>query len=142
MIDNYKKETIYGLLYTVGFSLFIVVMDFFSEHFFWSTLIILIVGRFLYDLFYKLLITDVETENDLITIVHYSIVFGKEEMKIKLEDIEEMKSKSADQITIVINGENGPVHKKFYNNASPWSEINRKLTELKKLLPTKNKVNA
>lgn len=134
MIDNYKKDTIYGLLYTVGFSLFIVVMDFFSEHLFWSTVIIFIVGRFLYDLFYKILITDVETDNDLITIVHYSIVFGKEEMKIKLEDIEAMNSKSADQITIVINGEYGPVYKKFYNNASPWSEINRKLNELQKLL--------
>ncbi len=136
MIDSYKKEVLNQLIYTVGFSLFVVIMDFFSaEYIFWSSLIIMIVGHFLYTIFYQLLIVDVAIENDLITIVHFSIVFGKEELKIKTVDMLELKSKNANSIKFVTSGTNGPIEKSFYSNVKPWDELNRKLTEIKKLLP-------
>jgi hypothetical protein len=106
-------------------------MDQRSEHIVWWTLITLSIGYFIYDIFYKLLLVDVNIDNDLISVNYYSIVFRREELKIEIKDFIDIKSTRLGQIEIIIEGKNGPIRKSFFNNSSPWNDLNEKLKKLK-----------
>jgi hypothetical protein len=100
----------------------------------WGSIVFIITGYFLYNLFYVPLLFDISIEQDSVTLKFYTVIFKKEELALKTGSILDLKHEHSNFIVFQIEGTNGPINKKFYLHLSPWDKLNFKLTELKSVL--------